>query len=108
MRFFYIILVFILTSTGVSRCERENDVENIVHITGRVQIYGNDPHTFVGIIDEDGNEYAVHLPSGEDELRSLQGYLIEFAVIFLDEPQNLGGLMLSGGTVTPVEWEIVR
>ena len=83
-------------------------MENIVHITGRIQIYGSDPHTFVGIIDDDRNEYAVYLPSGEDELRKLQGHIIEFAVVFLDEPQNLGGLMLSGGTAMPVEWEIIR
>ena len=78
-------------------------------ITGRVQIYGNEPHTFVGIIDQqDGTEYAVYPPSKEEELRGLQGHLIEFTVIKQDEPMGLGGLQLKGGTVTVVEWRIVR
>ena len=108
MRFLSSILLLIIASSGVSQCERNADKENIVYITGRVQIYGNEPFTFAGIIDEDGTEYAVYLPSGDDELRRLQGHLIEFAVVFLDEPQNLGGLILSGGTLTPVEWKIIR
>jgi hypothetical protein len=78
-------------------------------ILGRVQIYGNEPHTFVGIVDQNGTEYAVYPSSQEEELRKLQGYLIEFTVVFLDEeePQSYGGLFLKGGTVTPVTWEIL-
>ena len=108
MRFLSSILVLILASSGVSQCERDADTENIVHITGMIQIYGSEPFTFVGIVDENDTEYAVYLPSGEDELRRLQGHLIEFAVVFLDEPQNFGGFVLRGGTVTPVEWKIIR
>jgi len=77
-------------------------------ITGRVQIYGNEPHTFVGIVDENGAEYAVYPSSTEDELRSLQGHLIAFTVVFLDGPKGEGGLYLKGGTVTPLSWEIIR
>ena len=77
-------------------------------IIGTVQIYGSEPHTFVGIVDQDKTEYAVYPASMEDELRKLQGYLIEFTVIFLDEPQGYGSLFLKGGTVTPVKWEIIQ
>jgi hypothetical protein len=78
-------------------------------ITGRVQIYGNEPHTFVGIIDhQDGIEYAVYPPSQEEALRGLQGRLIEFTVVKQDEPMGLGGLQLKGGAVTVVEWRIIR
>ena len=81
--------------------------ESSVMIRGRVQIYGNEPHTFAGIVDENGTEYAVYPRSSEDELRPLQGYLIEFTVIMLDETQGYGGMFLGGGTVTPVSWEIL-
>jgi phosphoribosylanthranilate isomerase len=83
-------------------------VENTTRITGMVQIYGNEPHTYIGIVDENGTEYAVYSPSQEVELRKLQGYLIAFTVIMLDEPKGEGGLYLKGGTVTPLNWEIIR
>jgi len=84
------------------------NVENTGKITGMVQVYGNEPHTYVGIIEGNGTEYAVYPSSSEDELRKLQGHLIEFTVIFLDEPKGEGGLYLKGGTVTPLGWEILR
>ena len=77
-------------------------------IIGKVQIYGSEPRTFVGIVDQDKTEYAVYPASQENELRKLQGHLIEFTVVFLDEPQGYGSLFLKGGTVTPVKWEIIQ
>ncbi|MCL2042558.1 MAG: hypothetical protein FWG89_00305 [Treponema sp.] len=82
--------------------------ESTVRITGRVQIYGNEPFTFVGIIDEDNAEYAVYPPSVADELRSLQGYVIEFTVILPDEPQGDNSMFLLGRTVTPVSWRVIE
>ena len=83
-------------------------IENAVKITGRVQVYGNEPRTFVGIVDVNGIEYAVYPRSKERELRQLQGRLIEFTVVFLDKPKAHGSLFLKGGTVTPIEWKIIR
>jgi len=86
-----------------------NTSDSTTTITGMIQIYGNEPHTFVGIIDhQDSTEYAVYPPSKEEELRGLQGHLIEFTVVKQDEPMGLGGLQLKGGTVTVVEWGIIR
>ena len=82
-------------------------VENTIKISGRVQVYGNEPRTFVGILDMDGVEYAVYPRSKEDELRPLQGHLTEFTVVFIDE-QTFGSLFLRGGTVTPIKWEIIQ
>ena len=81
---------------------------NMVKITGRVKIYGSEPHTFVGIEDERGTQFAVYPPEQEEKLRQLQGRLIEFTVIMLDKPMGEGGLYLKGGTVNPVEWSIIR
>jgi len=94
---------------SVSTADQVNTgTNNMIKLTGRVQIYGNEPHTFVGIVDGNGTEYAVFPPEQEKELRKLQGHLIEFTVILLDDPQGYGSLFLKGGTVTPVKWEIIR
>ena len=85
----------------------ENRMENTTTIRGKIQIYGSEPHTFVGIVAENGTEYAVFPPSKEEELRMLQGYLIEFTVVLSDEPQGFGSMFLRGGTVTPIEWKIL-
>jgi hypothetical protein len=81
---------------------------NVIKLIGRVQIYGNEPHTFVGITDEKGTEFAVYPPEQEEKLRQLQGRLIEFTVIVLDEPRGYGSLFLNGGTINPIEWSIIR
>ena len=114
MKLLFSVLIFVFATFSVFSCatnantEDAVKVENTAKITGRVQIYGNEPFTFVGIIDEADTEYAVHPPEVADELRRLQGRLIEFTVIFLDEAQGMGGMMLRGGTVTPLSWEIIR
>jgi len=82
--------------------------ENTRRLLGRIQLFGNTPHIFAGIVDEDGSTYAIYPPSVEEELRSLQGHLIEFVVTVLSEPRGAGGLILGGETVTPLSWEIVR
>ena len=85
-----------------------NNMETTIKITGRVQVYGNEPFTFVGIIDQNDTEYSVYPPEKEKELIPLQGHLIEFTAILLNEPQGFGSLSLKGGTVTPITWEILR
>lgn len=102
----FTIAPFFLFSSGIK--EEMNNAEGAVKITGKIEIYGSEPHTFVGIVDENGTEYAVHAPSREDELRRLQGRLIEFTVVFLDDPQVFGSLFLKGGTVEPLGWVIIR
>ena len=87
----------------------DNDaMDNTIKITGRVEIFGNVPHTFIGIVSEDGRQYAVYPPEQEEQLKSLQGHLIEFTVELLDEGRGYGSLFLRGGTVTPLSWEILR
>ena len=108
MRFIAFALCFILAAFSVFSCSSDSPVENTMKITGMVQVYGNEPHTFVGIIDEAGVEYAVYPHSKEAELYELQGHLIEFTVVFLDEPKGEGSLYLRGGTVTPLSWVIIR
>ena len=86
----------------------DSSKENFTKISGRVQIYGNEPFTFAGIIDFNGKEYAVYPPAQEEKIRALQGHLIEFTVIFLDEPKGYASLYLKGGTVELISWEIIQ
>ena len=88
-----------------SEVQHEICTENAVTIVGRIQIYGNSPHTFAGIIDRNGVEYAIYPPELERKLRTLQSHLIEFTVVVLAAPQSL---ILRGGTVTPLKWNILR
>ena len=99
----------VINETVDTSDQADTGENNMIKITGWVQIYGSEPHTFVGIIDhQDETEYAVYPPSKEEELRGLQGRLIEFTVTKQDEPMSFGGLQLKGGTVTVVEWRIIR
>ena len=123
MNIMIFVLVFLLTAFNVFPSGIRDDMKTkptvppgaadtnenrgtITTITGRVEIYGNEPHTFVGIIDENGIEYAVYPSSKENELRQLQGYIIDFTVLLLNEPQGFGSLFLKGGTVEPIGWEL--
>jgi hypothetical protein len=115
MKFVLIALVFIFTAFNVFSAGIRDDmnnntpnVNNTITITGRVQVYGNSPHTFVGIIDQNETEYAVYPPAKEQELRALQGHLIRFTVVLFDEPRGFGGMFLKGGTVEPIRWEIIQ
>ena len=120
---FFLLLAFITPSVFPCGKKEKNNVQpvsaetsitegqgtkNMIKITGRISIYGSEPHTFVGIVDEMGTEFAVYPPEQEEKLRLLQGRLIEFTVIMLDKPMGEGGLYLKGGTVNPVEWSIIR
>jgi len=73
-------------------------------LVGRVAIFGNEPHTFVGIVDEHDVAYSIYPPNNEAELRKLQGNFIEFTVIMLDKPQDYAGKVL-GRSLTLIEWK---
>ena len=109
----FISIVFMLASLNIFSCRTVNgtektNLENTTTITGSVRVFGNEPHTYVGIVDEAGVQYSVYPPEKEAELSKLQGRLINFTVILLAQPQGLGGLFLKGGTVTPVSWEVIE
>ena len=108
-------LIFIFSCFGSISCTTNAAgqpgaaMDNTVKITGRVEVYGNEPFTYAGIVDGNGTQYAVHPPAKERELIKLQGHVIEFTVVFVDGlPVTLAGLALKGGTVTPVEWKIIQ
>jgi hypothetical protein len=76
-------------------------------IRGRVRVYGSEPHTYAGIETDDGKRYAVFPAEKEREILDLQGRLVEFTVVFSEEPQGYGSLFLRDGSVTPLSWRIL-
>ncbi|MDR2398092.1 MAG: hypothetical protein LBD74_04950 [Spirochaetaceae bacterium] len=72
----------------------------------RMEVYGNEPHTYLGIrSEEDDKVYAVYAPGKEAELRSLQGRTLEMTVRFLKQSQGYGSLFLKDGTVQVLTWK---
>ena len=112
MKFIYVLMALLILSSfscgtlnNSGNTKVENTMtENTITITGAVVIFGNEPRTQVGIVDRDNIAFAVFPSSTANELRLLQGHLIEFKVIVLDEPQIPGFRR----TVTPVEWKILQ
>jgi hypothetical protein len=97
----FLAAVFLLGASCVT-------VKDTFTLRGTVRIYGSEPHTYAGIAGEDGKIYAVYPPEKEEELRRLQGRLIEFSLRRLEKPQGYGGLFLKDGTVTPLSWKFIE
>jgi hypothetical protein len=113
--FFVLILVFAsCASSGTEKtfAEAEEPLVTaagtalIQTIRGRVVVFGSEPHTYAGIVAEDGKQYNVTPPEKEDEIRKLQGYAVNFTVIFLDVPAGPPGLALQDGAVKLLSWTI--
>ena len=113
MKFLIFVFSFILAGVSVFSCGTNSSVktpkgEDTLEIIGWTQLYGNEPHMNLGIVSEDGNEYAIYPYSLGDELKGkLLGHLVKFTVIFLDIPIDYG-FYLKGGYVTPLSWEILQ
>ena len=115
MKFFYVLLTLLVLSSF--SCGTTNNTGNtgntgvgnvmagdIITILGTVRIFGNEPRTEVGIVDRTGITYFVSPRSAGNDLRLLQGRLIEFKAVLLDVPPVVG---FNGGTVTPIEWNVL-
>jgi len=105
----FFLLVFLFTAFNVfaSGKKEKNPVGKKSTLVGRVVIYGNEPHTFAGIVDEHDVAYSIYPPNNEAELRKLQGNLIEFTVIMLDEPKDYAGKIL-GRSLTLIDWKVKK
>ena len=87
--------------------------ENARTLLGSIVMFGNEPFSFAGIVEENGAEYAVYPRERREELRLLQGHLIEFTVLPLDETQRAQaqateGVSLGGGWVMLYHYRIVH
>ena len=90
--------------------ESQTSPENSLSFLGVLVIYGNEPVTFAGIVSVEGNEYAVYPRDMVEELRTLQGHLIEFTIIPLgeEEARGLENPYLGGGWVRLLSYKIIE
>ena len=111
--FFTITAVLAVFSFSLFAFSGRNKVESAqleqVTVVGQIGVYGNEPHTWLGFVDNNGMEYGLEASSADlAELRKLQGYLLE--VTGLLEPATEGALVgfhsLSGGKIYVEKYKV--
>ena len=117
--FIFASLIFLITLNACATGRREvtrNQEEfpaNAITFTGRVVIYGSHPITYVGITDENGLSYGIIPRERGEELRILQGRVVEFTIVPLEESERAAALAyeesyLPGGPVRLLSHRVIR
>lgn len=79
-----------------------------VTVVGQIGVYGNEPHTWLGFVDQKGVEYALDATADTlQELRKLQGIILEITgkLDAVSAGQPVGFQALSGGTLYVEEFK---
>jgi len=83
--------------------QKEKSAERVIR--GTIRLYGNEPHLWTGIKTiQDEKIYYVEPPEMANELRALQGRIIEFTAIIEERKMPFGG----NGKATVISWRIVE
>lgn len=82
---------------------------NLRTVKGRIQVYGNEPFTFIGIKTTDNKEYAISADEEMcKELRAMQGQLIVITGIIISPlPDTYDFQSLKDGKIEVSEWTIL-
>ena len=67
----YVVLLVVVATTVFAGSVLRKDV---VNITGRFEVYGSEPHTYLGFIDENNNVYRLNSDL-DSKYRERQGTL---------------------------------
>ena len=73
-----------------------------VTVVGQIGVYGNEPHTWLGFVDNKGVEYGLEASEKDlKELQNLQGILLEISGLLesVSEGKPVGFQTLSGGKI---------
>lgn len=79
-----------------------------VTVVGQIGVYGNEPHTWLGFVDQQGVEYALDATADVlQELQKMQGLILEITgeLDAIPEGQPVGFQALSGGTLHVEEFK---
>jgi len=115
--FLFASLMFLITlnacAIGRKQTAAEQLPENAITFIGRVVIYGSHPITYVGIMDENGLSYGIIPRERGEELRMLQGHVVEFTIVPLEESERNAALAfeesyLPGGPVRLLSYRVIR
>ena len=97
---FFVVLVLACASQEKDKAREPQEMT----LKGMIVIYGNEPHTWVGIETvPDRKVYAVTPPEKAKELRGLQGHLLEFTVTIRET--ILHGV---SGTAEVRSWQVIQ
>ena len=93
--FAFLFLIIVFNASAFGRREAARESQNTlplgaISLTGTIALYGSEPRPFAGIVGRDGAEYAIYPLEAAEELKFLQGHLIEFIVIPLGEDEARG------------------
>ena len=102
-----VIIIFLLLS-GMLFCSFSKNTTKTVK--GFINVYGNEPFTYIGIETEDDKKYAISASEEEiSELWKTQGNLIEIeGYIIKPESEGRQPGMLKDGKIEVVEWKFVK
>lgn len=102
-----VIIIFLLLS-GMLFCSFSKNTTKTVK--GFINVYGNEPFTYIGIETEDDKKYAIS--ASEEEISKLwktQGSLIEIeGYIIKPESEGRQPGMLKDGKIEVLEWKFVK
>ncbi len=99
-------VVFVALSLSLFSFSGRDKVESAklepVTVVGQIGVYGNEPRTWLGFVDNKGVEYGLEASEADlNELRNLQGILLEISGLLepVPEGQPAGFQTLSGGKI---------
>ncbi len=104
---FLILLICIATScfaySKPAKAKAKTD-----SVTGYINVYGNEPFTFIGIVTDDDKQYTI---TADDsilkELRKTQGKKIEIKGT-IEKSEKPGFNELKNGRIILLEWKYVK
>ena len=85
----------------------ENERTNERTIIGRIVMFGNEPFSYAGIVDQEGIEYFIYPREEGDSMRMYQGHLIRFIVISVQENPSYESSNFRGGQVRILSWSLL-
>lgn len=106
---FVLILVLVLPCFAFGGRDKVDAAKfRSVTVVGQIGVYGNEPHTWLGFVDQKGVEYALDAPADIlEQLRNMQGFILEVTGKLDEMPkgQPVGLQVLSGGTIHVEEFK---
>ena len=105
-----ILIVFMLCITALTFAfSKPSKLEdNVTEVTGFVNVYGNEPFTFIGIVTDKNEQYSIKADQETlNDLRKTQGQKIEIkGTIYKYEDISLN--QLKDGNLIVIEWKLAK
>lgn len=81
---------------------KENSSSQTISFTGQIKIYGNEPHTYVGVVSSDGAKYIVD-QAYQNALRELAPGVYKFTG-YINKTTDTPALFVQDGIFVPIRY----